>query len=107
MALRAAGFGDEALLEVVREEEVRGEGNRSVVEGLRDGGGSEKEDEFEEEDTDGEEDDNEGGGEDGGLTRGAAGLTFLVAPACSLAAGTFSGTGAALRMGAAVRVRPA
>jgi len=94
------------------EEEVRGVGNKSVVEGLRVGGGSEEEDDLEDEDRGGgddeelEEDDNEGGGEDGGLTRGAASLTFLVAAAFSLA-GTFSGMGPALRMGALVGVRPA
>ena len=48
-----------------------------------------------------------GGGGDGDLTRGAASLTFLVAAAFSLAAGTFSGMSPALRVGAAVRGRPA
>ena len=47
----------------------------------------------------------EGSGGDGGLTRGAASLTFLVAAAFTLAAGTFSGLGPALRMGEAVGVR--
>lgn len=134
-------------MENAGEGEVRGDGNRSVVEGSAgtDGGGVEETEDLEDEDRvrgDGEddktcdrevglfggavgagsakeiEDDDKdggagrveeggGGGEDGALTRGAASLTLLVAAAFSLAAGTLLEMGPALRMGAAVGVRPA